>query len=109
MCNPYQLLRCFDCKKDSLPVLKYSASTFYLNVCQNWKNHFKILILVKDCDLLTCATGTCGGEDNSCTRTCINGGVFGDADCPAEEETKTGTCPLLPCGEFEIHKKQSYG
>jgi hypothetical protein len=92
-------------KKDSLPVFKHSASTFHLNVYQNCKNHFKILILEEDCTLPTCSTGTCGGEQISCTRTCTNG-VFGNeaADCAADRETKTDTCALLACGEFEIHK-----
>ena len=51
-----------------------------------------------DCTLPDCATGTCGGENISCSRTCDNG-VFGDAGCPAEDEVKTETCQDLVCGK----------
>ena len=65
---------------------------------------FSVLLhyLVVDCTLDDCATDTCGGEELSCSRTCP-GGVFGtDAECSAEDEVKTETCPALACGKLKL-------
>jgi hypothetical protein len=65
---------------------------------------FSVLVhyLVVDCTLDDCATDTCGGEELSCSRTCP-GGVFGtDAECLAEDEVKTETCPALACGKLKL-------
>ena len=55
----------------------------------------KISLLVIDCDLPDCPTSLCGAEAIECTRVCENG-IFGiDAECPAESEAKTDTCPEI--------------
>ena len=55
---------------------------------------YNVSLLVTDCDTPDC-TSFCGGEAIECTRICQNG-VFGvNAECPAESEVKTDTCPEL--------------
>lgn len=51
---------------------------------------------VTDCTDYGDCSAECGGGTQTCTRTCV-GGAWGDAGCPADQETKEVTCNDQAC------------
>ena len=52
-----------------------------------------------------CPVDTCGGEEITCTSTCIDAS-FGEDGCLVTEEVKRKTCAAkTPCGKFHLYER----